>query len=113
MQRKELAKQSIRERKVDSSGKEMQGMTNVKRIALAGVIQMQSRQTNERKDSKIMGYTTQQQLLESQLKRAMERAVVSGDYLDMDWLEAKQDKFSKKIVELLQSPTSQDNEKKK
>jgi hypothetical protein len=106
-QRKETAKQSERDRKVGSGTD--RGMSASEKIAMANIMVMKKAEDREKIDSRVFGYTTQQQMVEKKLARAMERAKITNDFTVVDELEAKQEDFSKKIQDLLASPQAGQN----
>jgi nucleoside-triphosphatase THEP1 len=65
---------------------------------------MKKSEDREKINLRIFWYTTQQQVLEKQFVRAIERAKIMKDFAIVDKMEAKQEQFSRKIQEMLGSP---------
>ena len=82
------------------------GLSVIEKIGVANVMVPQKQQSQGKTDSHILGFTTQQQLLEKKIDRATDRAKVTIDYSQVDKLEVKSEAIRDKINLLLEPPAS-------
>jgi hypothetical protein len=98
--------EKVQNEKERSRGGGERGLSMNEKIGVGNLMVRQKQQGIDKTDSRIFGFTAQQQLLESKIERATTRAFATQDFTQVDLLEAQSDAIGEKIRLLLESPAS-------